>query len=206
MLALLHKLFVALLELAHLFRFSRVLLHPLVKLVLVDDIAESEGLPHRDDIADQIVVAQAARVVIEPEKQHQRHQVEHHELHAGHLRTCLGGLRVADLRGDENRYGHQQREQADVVAVERDVERKMQNAVVRRQVVGPEERFAAQLDRGREETEHRDQDRELDQQREAPAHRIDAGALVKRHHRLLLFHRVLLLRVFLVDLVHLGFQ
>ena len=177
-----------------------------MKLVLVDDIAESEGLPHRDDIADQIVVAQAARVVIEPEKQHQRHQVEHHELHAGHLRTCLGGLRVADLRGDENRYGHQQREQADVVAVERDVERKMQNAVVGRQVVGPEERFAAQLDRGREETEHRDQDRELDQQREAPAHRIDAGALVKRHHRLLLFHRVLLLRVFLVDLVHLGFQ
>ena len=45
LLALLHKLFVALLELAHLFRFSRVLLHPLVKLVLVDDIAESEGLP-----------------------------------------------------------------------------------------------------------------------------------------------------------------
>ena len=37
-------------------------------------------------IRDRIVVAQAARVVIEPEKQHQRHQVEHHELHAGHLR------------------------------------------------------------------------------------------------------------------------
>ena len=63
----------------------------------------------------------------------------------------------------------------------------------------------AQLDRSREETEHGDQDRHLDQHGDTSAHGVDARFFVELHRRLLFFHGVLLLGVFLVELVHLRF-
>ena len=68
--SLLHHLLVALLEFTHLTRLLGILLHPLVELLLVDDEAEAIGLSYGNDVADQVVVAQSARVVVEPEEQH----------------------------------------------------------------------------------------------------------------------------------------
>ena len=46
-----------------------------------------------------------------------------------------------------------------MVAVERDIEAKVEDAVVCREVVGPEERLLTKLDTRREESEHGPQDR-----------------------------------------------
>ena len=98
--SLLHHLLVALLEFTHLARLLGILLHPLVELLLVDNEAEAVGLSYGNDVADQVVVAQSARVVVEPEEQHQWHEVQHHEFHTEHLRSCRcsGILRVVDFR------------------------------------------------------------------------------------------------------------
>ena len=93
-----------------------------------------------------------------------------------------------------------------MVAVEGDREGQIQDAVVRRQVVRPPERLPPQLDRRGEETEHGDQDRELDQHRDAPSQRIDARLLVEGHHLLLLLHRVVLLGILGIQGVDLGFD
>ena len=91
-----------------------------------------------------------------------------------------------------------------MISVEGDVERQRQHAVVRRKVVGPKEMLAAQLDRGGEEAEHRNNDRHLDQQRDTTAHRVDTGLLVELHRRLLALHGILLARIFLGQLIDLG--
>ena len=90
-----------------------------------------------------------------------------------------------------------------MVPVQRNVERKVKYRVEAAQVVRPQEMLLSQLYGGREEAEHRIQDRQLQEHRETSAHRADSGAPVKLHHRLLLFQGILLLRIFLVQLVHL---
>ena len=94
----LYHLFVTLLPFGFFLWFLGILLHPLVQLVLVHDVAETVGLPDRNDIAEQVVIAQSARVIVEPKQQHDRHQVKHHELHPGHLRGRTCCLCVVDPR------------------------------------------------------------------------------------------------------------
>ena len=79
-----------------------------------------------------------------------------------------------------------------MVAIEWNVERKIEDAIIRRKVVAPQERLATQLDTCREETEHRNQDWHLNQHRQATSHRADARFVVECHHLLLLLHCILL--------------
>lgn len=125
---------------------GRIGLHDGLDLRVVDHAADNERLPDGQQVREQVVVAQTARIVVEPEQQHERHEVEHHELHARHLRLRRGRLLVAVIGVAEGRKGHQQGEQRDVVPVEGDREGQVQHAVIRRQVAGPEERLPAQLD------------------------------------------------------------
>ena len=93
-----------------------------------------------------------------------------------------------------------------MIAVEGNRERQVHDAVVRREVVGPQEGLLAQLDRRGEEAEHGDQDRHLDQHRNTAAHGVDARLFIKLHRRLLLFHGVLRLGILLRQFVDLGFD
>ena len=88
-----------------------------------------------------------------------------------------------------------------MVADQRNPETEVQNRIVGAEVIGPEERLLPELDGSREEAEHRPQDRELQQHRKTATHRTDAGTLVEIHRSLLLLHRILLLRILLVQLV-----
>ena len=56
----LYHLFVTLLPFGFFLWFLGILLHPLVQLVLVHDVAETVGLPDRNEIAEQVVIAQSA--------------------------------------------------------------------------------------------------------------------------------------------------
>ena len=191
-LLLTHQLLVALLEFRFLaFRLLRgVRLHDRVDLVVVDHAPDDERLPDGEDIRQQVVVAKAARIAVEPEEHHNRHHVDHHKLHAGHLGLRRRRLLVVEPGVSEQRHRHQQGEQRNMIAVEGNRERQVHDAVVRREVVGPQEGLLAQLDRRGEEAEHGDQDRHLDQHRNTAAHGVDARLFIKLHRRLLLFHGI----------------
>ena len=88
-----------------------------------------------------------------------------HKLHTRHLWLRRCRLLVVDIRECEQHNRHQQTEQRNVVAIERNIERQIEHRIVRREVVAPQERLATQLNRGREETEHSNQNRHLYQHR-----------------------------------------
>ena len=87
-----------------------------------------------------------------------------------------------DLGVDHIDDRHQQTEEADVVthegADERDVGVPRDDGVERREVLGPEERLLPQLDSRREEPVERDEDRHLEQHRQATTHRAGSGTTV----------------------------
>ena len=83
---------------------------------------------------------------------------------------------------DDIDHGHQQAEEADVVAegggYERYVGGPAHYGVGRREVFGPEERLAAQLYGRGEEVEHRHEYRQLQQHGQTSRHGVGAGAAV----------------------------
>ena len=81
-LLLTHQLLVALLEFRFLaFRLLRgVRLHDRVDLVVVDHAPDDERLPDGEDIRQQVVVAKAARIAVEPEVI--RRMVDDNKIHA----------------------------------------------------------------------------------------------------------------------------
>ena len=119
-LLLTHQLLVALLEFRFLaFRLLRgIRLHDRMDLVVVDHTADDERLPDGEEVRQQVVIAQAARIAVEPEEHHDRHHVDHHELHACHLRLRRSSLLVVEIGVSEQRHRHQQGEQRNMVAVE----------------------------------------------------------------------------------------
>ncbi len=72
-----------------------------------------------------------------------------------------------------------------------------------RQVLGPEERFAAQLDRRGEEGEHGDEYRHLKQHRQASREGRRSGLGVEGHRFLLAGHGVLVSGILVVDFLYL---
>ncbi len=145
--------------------------------------------------------------MVEEDHEEDRHHV-HHGLHARHLLLAGVGHVHVVFRVDDVRDGHQQAEEAHVVAEvgrdERDVGVPADDRVVGRQVVRPKEALVAQLDGRREEHEQGDQDRHLEQHGQASAHRAGPGAAIKLHDRFLALEGLFLSRVFRVDLFHLG--
>ena len=91
-------------------------------------------------------------------------------------------------------------------ADERNVGVPRDDGVERREVFGPEERLLTQLDSRREEPVERDQDRHLEQHRQATTHRAGPSTTVQLHGGLLTVHRLLLLGVAGVDRLHLRAQ
>ncbi len=94
---------------------------------LVNCFAENPCLKDGDHKRQEVVVAQAGCVVIEDEEEHHRHQV-HHPFHAGH-RISAGLVLHVDASVYDVDDCHEQTEQTDVVAVERNRERESQNIV-----------------------------------------------------------------------------
>ena len=101
---------------------------------------------------------------------------------------------------------HQQAEQAEVVAEERDVEREADDGIVGGEVVRPQETLLAQLDGTRHEHEQCHDDGELKQHRQAAAHRADAVLAVKPHDFLLFLHGILLFGILPVDFIYFRLQ
>ncbi len=176
------------------------------ELLLVHRVADDVHDQHREQLREQVVVGQTAGVAVEPAEHHDRHQIEGHELHTGHLRTCRCGLLVGHARIEEQSQRREQGEQAHVVAVEGDLEGQLQYAVVGGEVLGPQEALAAQLDGGRQEAEHRDEDGHLDQHRDAASHGTHAAFAVELHDRLLFAERIFLVGIAFVDLVELRLE
>ena len=192
--------------------FARLLLVRLElgqQLVFVDEVAERGRLQDGDQRRDEEVVAQPRGILVEDEEEHHGHHVRHHG-HAGHLLlTGVAHVHV-DLGVDHVDYRHQQTEEADVVthegADERNVGVPRDDGVERREVFGPEERLLTQLDSRREKPVERDEDRHLEQHRQATTHRAGPGTTVQLHRGLLPIHRLLLLRIAGVDRLHLRPQ
>lgn len=74
-LLLTHGGLVALLELALLARLLGVLHHLAVQLLVIHHIAYREHLRDCDDIGEEIIIAQTAGVVVEPQKHHDGHHI-----------------------------------------------------------------------------------------------------------------------------------
>ena len=106
-------------------------------LLFIDKLAGRPGLYDGDEQRQEVVVAQARRVVVEEEQEHHRHHI-HHPLHAGHA-VAAGLIGHVDFGVDYVHHCHKQTEQAHVVAVEGYAERKSEYRVGGRQVLGPEE-------------------------------------------------------------------
>ena len=112
-------------------RFFGVLLHSLVEFFIADESAEEHHLHDCYEVGEQIIVAKAAGVTVEPYYKEYGHHVEGHEGHAGHmLRACRGVVGHVYLAGDEHGDTHKQGKKADVVAIERYVEREVEHRVV----------------------------------------------------------------------------
>ena len=166
-----------------------------------EPLLDDPGLQHRDEVGEEVVVAEAGGEVVTDEEHHDRHHVQAHEAH--HLRVGIVTRALVlhrHTRVEEHRQGHQEGEQGDVVHPE-DARAPMDDVVIGGEVLGPQERLLAQLDGGREETEHRPQDRELEEHRKTAAHHVDTRLLVQVHGRLLFLHGVFLLGILGVDLV-----
>ena len=91
-----------------------------------------------------------------------------------------------------------------MVTIEGNVEWEVQDAIVRRKVISPQERLATQLDTYGEEAEQRPQQRQLNKHRQTTTHRADTSLLVDVHHLLLLLHCILLTGVLRIQGIHLG--
>ena len=180
------------------------------KLGVVRRLAQ---VPHDEDArqtGEEVVVAEAAGVVVEDEEEHQRHDV-HHVLHHLHLLRLIARHRVlllthGDPRVDDVRQAEEQAEDGEVVADEPEVGVPAEQFVVAREVVGPEETLAAQLDAVGHEVEERNPDGHLDEHRQTAAHGRNAVLRIELHHLLLLLHGVLLAGIFLGELVNLGLE
>ena len=91
------------------------------QLVLVHEPLLDHGhLQDADDVGQQVVVAEAGRVVVHEEQHHDGEHL-HHQLHARHA-LLLGHLLLVHLGVDDRAGRHQQGEEAHVVAIEGDVE------------------------------------------------------------------------------------
>ena len=139
LLLLFHHLGLLLLHLFHfqlpfglLHRFPHVLLHLGAKFVLINGHAEDEHLQEGDEVEQQVVIGQCGCEIVEHEEEHDRHHV-HHDVH--HPLLVLIALRRAhqlvvqpgiDNRGD----GHENGEQAHVVAIKRHIETEIPDGVI----------------------------------------------------------------------------
>ena len=140
-------------------------------------LLDHPGLQHRNQVGKQVIVAQTGGEAVADKEHHHRHHPHAHELHARHIRIA-GHLRGIHLRIEEHGHRHEQREQRKMVTDKRNAGSEINEGIVRAQVIGPQERLLTQLDGSREETEHRPQDRELQQHRQAATHRADTRPLV----------------------------
>ena len=111
-----------------------------------EPLLDHPGLHHRDEVGEQVVVAQARGEAVTNEEHHDRHHVQAHDLH--HLRVGI----VADILVphrhagiEEHRHGHQEGEQGDVVHAE-DARAPVDHVVIGGKVLGPQERLLTQLD------------------------------------------------------------
>ena len=77
-----------------------------------------------------------------------------------------------------------------MIPVKRYPERQVENGIVRTEIIGPKETLLAELYGCREETEHGEEYRELQQHRKTSSHRVDTGSLVQVHHRLGFLHGI----------------
>ena len=90
-----------------------------------------------------------------------------------------------------------------MVTVQRYVESEIEDRVVGTQVVRPEEALLSQLERCREETEHREEHGELEQHGETASEHAHTRLAVQVHGLLLLLKGIFLTRVLGIDLVQL---
>ena len=90
-----------------------------------------------------------------------------------------------------------------MVADERQFGGPVDQVVIGREVVGPEETLLAQLDGVGHKVKHCHPNGHLNEHRQATAHRVDAILAVHRHHFLLLLHGVFLLGILPVDFLDL---
>lgn len=79
-------------------------LHDGMDLFVVHHAPDQERLTDGEQVGQQVVVAQAAGIAVEPQKHHHRHHVNHHKLHARHLGLRRGGLLVVDVGESEERH------------------------------------------------------------------------------------------------------
>ena len=81
--------------------------HDGADLVIADEPPRDERLRNGEKVEQQIVITQTTRIVVEPAQQHHRHEVEHHEFHACHLRLRRRRLLVTVIGESEGRKRHQ---------------------------------------------------------------------------------------------------
>ncbi|MPN16222.1 hypothetical protein SDC9_163560 [bioreactor metagenome] len=157
----------------------------------------------RDDVLDHPVQQQSGGGVVKHEEEHDRHTV-HHEL-AGHPALRRAGL--VDAERENHRSPVEDGQQADVASEQRQGNgSEVDDRFGQREVLDPpgDEHGSAQFEVLVQQSIQGDENRELEQQRQAAAQRIDLFALVQFSHLLVELGGVVLVAG--PQLLHLGIE
>ena len=93
-----------------------------------------------------------------------------------------------------------------MITQKRNINTEIPDRIIRTEVISPKELLLTKVNTCREETEHRKENRHLEQHRQTSTHRTHTSLSVEIHHRLLLLHCILLIRILLVKLIDLRLE